>query len=132
MANSTQYFWSVDGVSLQTFAYNITTAGGSKQAPPPLRGSDLKIPYRPGQVFVPRIPDSREITLEMWVIGADADGNIPRGTSRQLYEDNLKMLRNLLWNPSKTISLTKRWKVGSTTYSATAQAVYSGSKGGGR
>lgn len=129
MGNSTETYWSVNGVSLQTLAWNVSTWGGNLQSPPPLRGSDVVIPYVPGATLMPRVPDSRTVTLEMWVIGADTNGKIPTGeTMRAEFEKNFKRLRDLFWNQGKPISLTKRWKeYGSAVVkSATAQAVYAG------
>ena len=72
MANSTDTYWSVNGVSLQTLGFNITTDGD--HAPPPLRGDDDLIPYRVGQVLQDRIPNSRTLPFKMWAIGMDEDG----------------------------------------------------------
>lgn len=120
MANSTTEYWDIDGVSLQTFAWNITTWGGSKQGTPPLRGSDLQIPSRPGQIWQPKVVDSRTIDFQGWVIGADADGNIG---NRQVFLDNWQMLKRLFFQPGRQLQLTRRWKetVGGvvTSFSAT-------------
>lgn len=110
MTNSTQTFWDVDGVSLQTLAWNITTLGGDRAAPPGLRGGDEKIPYMPGSRWTPRVVDSRTITLGMWVIGANEDGSAPLSGSRRLeYEQNWRKLRKLLWTPRRQFTLTKRF-----------------------
>lgn len=112
MSNSTETFWEVDGVSLQTHAFNITTLGGDRMAPPPVRGDDLRVPYLPGSVFVPRVPDARTITLGMWVIGANEDGTIPQDeTLRRTFERNWRKLRQLLWTPRRQFTLTKRFWV---------------------
>lgn len=109
-ANSTETFWAVDGQSLQTFAFNITTLGGDREAPPKLRGSDVSVPYMPGTRYVPRVPDSRVITLGMWVIGANEDGTIPVDEDRRrTYDRNWRKLRKLLWRPRKQFTLTKRF-----------------------
>lgn len=112
MTNTTEIFWDVDGVSLQTYAFNITTLGGDRQAPPPVRGDDITVPYAPGQKWVPKVPDSRTMTLGMWVIGADEDGLIPADAEvRRLYERNWAKLRKLLWTPRRQFTLTKRFWV---------------------
>jgi len=112
MSNSTQAYWDVDGVSLQTYAFNITTLGGDRKAPPTLRGDDLTIPYRPGTVYVPKIANNRVLTLQMWVIGADENGNIKQDeNSRRTFDYNWNKLRNLLWREGKQFTLTKRFWV---------------------
>jgi hypothetical protein len=127
--NTTQTFWDVDGVSLQTYAYNIQTWGGDAQAPPPLRGDDVLVPHQAGRTWTPRVPDSRTITFGMWVVGANEDGSIPEsGISRQLFERNWAMLRKLLWTPRRQVKLTKRFRVygSSKVHTATALAQFSG------
>jgi hypothetical protein len=127
--NTTQTFWDVDGVSLQTYAYNIQTWGGDAQAPPPLRGDDVLVPHQVGRTWTPRVPDSRTITFGMWVVGANKDGSIPEsGISRQLFERNWAMLRKLLWTPRRQVKLTKRFRVpgSSKVHTASAMAQFSG------
>lgn len=127
MALSTDVYWEINGVPLQTYAYNVTTWGGDLQAPPPLRGEDSTVPYRPGTIFHSRRPDGRELTFSMWVVGADVDGKVPTSkTMRAEFEKNFKMLRNLFWNSGKQVTVTKRWKDydTGTVMSATGKAVY--------
>ncbi len=126
MANTTETYWSVNGVSLQTLGFNISTQGGHE--PPPLRGDDTTIPYRVGQVLSDRIPDSRTEPFKMWAIGLSEDGLQGAYGPRAEYEKNYKKIRALLYNQGRPFQLTKRWKeYGSgTVKSATATAVYSG------
>lgn len=129
MTNSTQYYWSVDGVSLQTYAYNIETWGGDAQSPPPLRGGDTVIPYAVGETYHRKVPGARTISFGMWVVGANKDGSIPQGgSSRKLFEENWRKLRSLLWNPNRQIELTKRFKDWTTgqMVEATAKAEFAG------
>lgn len=127
MTNSTTTFWDINGVSLQTYAWNITTWGGDLNAPPPLRGDDLTIPYRPGQVFQARRPDGRSVSFNMWVVGADEDGDVPSNAPmRAEFEHNFKNLRALFWNQGKPVTLTRRWKDygSSIVNTASAKAVF--------
>lgn len=129
MALTTDVYWDINGIPLQTMAYNISTWGGDLQAPPPLRGGDLTIPYKPGEVFQTRRPSGRSLTFNMWAIGADSDGNIPTdATMRSMFEFNFKKLRNLFWNQGKQFTITKRWKdYGSNTVqTASARGVFAG------
>ena len=101
--------WMVDGVPLQTFAYNITTMGGSRMAPPPLRGTNVSVPFRPGSTWQPRIPDSRTVTLAMWIIGANTDGSIPEDRDLKFkFKRNWRELTKLLWKPKKELVLSKK------------------------
>lgn len=127
MTITTETYWDIGGVPLQTLAYNVTTWGGDLQSPPPLRGEDLVIPYRPGTVFQTRRPNGRSLTFSMWVVGADVDGNIPVSkTMRAEFEKNFKMLRALFWNQGKQVTITKRWKdyATGTVKAATGTAVF--------
>lgn len=71
MSNSTPEFTDVDGVSLQTMVQNLKTWGGSREAPPPVRGEDALIPNVPGELFLEKQPGARTITLDGWVLGMD-------------------------------------------------------------
>jgi len=124
MALSTDTYWEIDGIPLQTMAYNIVTGGGNLWSPPPLRGEGIVVPYRPGAMWLPRQPDVRTITLQMWVIGADVDGNVPASMPmRQQFEAHLNMLQNLLWQPGRQFVITKRWKEGGSPVVKMASAL---------
>jgi hypothetical protein len=126
VANSTDTYWSIGDVSLQTLGFNIETRGG--HAPPPLRGEDILIPYRPGQRLTERIPDSRTEGFKLWAIGMTEDGTVGPYGPRAEYEKNYKKLRALIYNQGRPVQLTKRWKDygSSTVKSATATAIYQG------
>lgn len=129
MTNSTDVYWEVDGVSLQTLAWNIVTWGGDREAPPPVRGSNITVPYVPGQTWTRKTPDSRVITLAMWVVGANEDGSIPTsGSQRALFEKNWHQLRNLLFKPRRQLVLKKRFRIfgDNTVYTGQALAEYAG------
>lgn len=110
MTNTTQSYWSVNGTSLQTLAKNITTLGGSRDSVPPLRGDNVTIPGRAGQVFQARVPDARTIELAMWVRGVDDNGRPPGAgtTNRLLYEANKRALNRLFFSPRAQLVLSKK------------------------
>lgn len=119
-------YWDVDGVSLQTFAQNIATLGGSRWGVPPLRGSNIQVPGRPGALWQSKIPDSRTLTLAMWVRGTDTNGNVT-GDRQKKFTENWRALQQLFWKPDGAqISLTKRWDDGTGVKSATALAEFAG------
>lgn len=124
MTNTTDTFWSVDGVSLQTHAKNIQTLG-ARFSPPPLRGEDILIPYAKGRRWVPKVADSRVIPLAMWVRGYNDDGSVSANAVRK-FEENWRALRNLLWTPDRQVLLQKRFYVNGLLRSATAKAQFSG------
>lgn len=128
MANSTDEYFSVNGESLQTYAYNIETWGASRESPPPVRGGNVTIPGMPGQVFVPKVVDSRTLTFNMWVIGATTDGYAPTGSRRAEFEKNFKALRRLLYTPGREITITKRFRLpgSNTVITATGKAQFAG------
>lgn len=107
MVNTTETAWMINGESLQTYARNIRTWGGVKQAAPPLRGEDLLIPHRAGRRFVEKIPDSDTIDFDGWVIGALPDGTIG---DRELFLRNWAALRRLFFSPRKQLEITKKWR----------------------
>lgn len=123
--NTTDTYWSVNGVSLNTNAQNISTLAG-RMSPPPTRGSNVVVPYSPGARYVPKVADSNTITLAMWVKGANPDGSAPTIGADAAFEDNWRALRRLLWTPGKQFSITKRFKVNGVLRSATALGEFAG------
>lgn len=112
MTDTTETYWDADGQSLQTFAFNIVTLGGDRMAPIPVRGDDITVPYMPGTVWTPKVPNQRVISLGMWVIGANEDGTIPDDEDgRRTFDKNWRMLRRLLWRYRTQFTLTKRFWV---------------------
>lgn len=101
--------WDVDGASLHTHAYAITTWGGSRGGVPPLRGTNAQYAYVPGEIWLPKLPGPRPMGLSMFLTGADpATGRVPAETKRQ-YNTSLEYLQRLFWHPGRQFSLGKRW-----------------------
>ena len=113
MVNTTDLYWSVDGVSLNTHAQNIESLV-PLMAPPEMRGEELIIPYAPGEQWVQKVVGSRILPLGMWVVG----------DTRDEFDDNWAALVKLLWRPGQQFNLTKRFRRGGVTYSATAKAEF--------
>lgn len=112
MTLTTDTYWDVNGTPLHTLAFNIETLSGLTRAPS-LRGSDVVIPYAPGERFTPKVVGSRILPLAMWVRGADDDGVVPENR-RAEFEANWNQLFKLLFNPRKQLTITKRiWVDGS-------------------
>jgi hypothetical protein len=99
MTNTTAEYWDVDGVSLNSYAQNLESWGGTREAPAPLRGGNQVVPFLPGEVWTPKVPGARSITLEGW-IAADTDA---------LLRVAWRAFRSLLWRPDELFTLTRRW-----------------------
>ncbi len=110
MANSTDEYWSVDGVSLHQHGWSVTTVGGSRYDLPPRRGENIRFAYRPGAVHRSKLADSRTISLLMWVAGADPATGNATGDARLRWNDSWDFLRRLVWKPGGSqVTLTRRW-----------------------
>lgn len=103
---TTDDYWEVDGVPLNTYAYNISSLAG-RFSTPPLRGDDQAQAFRPGRAFRPKVADSRTVPLAMWVQGSDpSQVNAP---SSPQFLSNLRMLLKLFYTPGRQFELTRRW-----------------------
>lgn len=119
MTNTQEDYWSVDGVSLHTFAWNIETLSG-RDAPPDFRGENIIIPGRPGRLHASKVADSRIIPLAMWVRAEGQDGSTP-SNKKQSYDANWRQLKSLLWrDEGEQFELTKRFYHNGILRSATA------------
>lgn len=112
MANSSEEYWSVDGVSLHQYGWSVATVGGSRYDVPTRRGENIKLAYRPGEVHRNKIVEPRVISLIMWMTGTDpANGNAADDPMVQ-WNDNWDYLRRLFYKPGgEQITLTRRWKL---------------------
>lgn len=127
MTNTTPTFWEAQGQSLQTFARNLDTFEG-RLLPASMRGSDIVIPYQPGETYVPKVVGSRILTLRGWVRATDPDGVYPNGSAAKaaLFDENWRALTSLLWTPGRQFQLKKRFNVAGEVRSATALAEFVG------
>ena len=123
MVNNTETYWDVDGTSLHTYAWSIETMGGI--ALPNFRGEDITIPGQPGQTWVPKQPDSRILTLAMWLRGT-ADGAGAFASTKNLYQSAYNNLVRLLWTPGRQFDLTKRFYDGGVLKTAVAKGEFAG------
>lgn len=94
MANTSAYPLTIDGVRLDTFAYNVETLSG-RRGLPKQRYTPMEIPGRDGLAidFHDSVDDG-SLILKMWIVQADVDGNVP-ANKRQQFETNLDFLLNL-------------------------------------
>lgn len=128
MSNSSVEYWSITGpdgveLSLHQWGWAVTTVGGSRYDLPPRRGSDMVMAYRPGQIHRRKLPDARQITLVMFMVGFDpATGNSPPDQMLQ-WNDNWDQLRRLVYRnyllSDQRVRLTRRWKLTPPTFPTT-------------
>lgn len=127
-------FWDVqwtDGewYNLHGYSYHVESIYGSRTNVPSLRGSNVTVYGRPGQLHQPKIADQRVVTLNGWVSnmnGADQPydtENCDRGLNT-----NWRMIRRLLWRENGAqFPLRRRWyDEEGVLVSAVALAEYSG------
>ena len=120
--NTTDDYWDIDGISLQTYAWTIEDFSGL-ESPPGLRGGGITVPNRPGDVWLPRRADTRTLTFGMAVFDTDEDGYYP-GSEATLW-DNWRAVRSLFYgSPGRQMTVTRRWQSG--YYSASARGVFAG------
>ncbi len=104
--------WAVDGVSLDTLAYNVDIVPQGVGFPG-RRGDNIKIPYAAGARYVPKKPISeRPITLSMWVRGTNAEG-VPQAEPEVIRQQHLDMLLQL-FGQEREVTLTRTMPDGST------------------
>lgn len=120
MTAATTEYWSAynpvlnQSLILSQYCWNVTTFGGTPRALGPLRGGDIQVAYTPGQIFRPKFPDSRTITLQMFVAGISPTTNQPvvyNGSTHQQFSDNYQTLRHFFWTPAYQIQLTRQWSL---------------------
>ncbi len=122
--NTTTEWWDVDGTSLHTYATRIVNLAGTYSGAVPMRGDNMPVPYRPGQLWRSKVPDQRSISLGFLLSAYNSEGQAALDPLSQV-TSNYQALRALLWRPGgEQYALTKRWRVGDTLLSATAQASY--------
>jgi hypothetical protein len=111
-ATTTDEAWSIAGTSLHQYGWNVTTFGGSRYELPPRRGDNIKINNRPGTRFRPKLADSHQISLLMWVDGIEpSTGDAPADQVTR-FNDSWDFLRRLLWTvEGQQFILTRRWKL---------------------
>ncbi len=110
MANNTDEWWDINGVSLHQYGWSVTTLSGSRYSLPPRRGDNLKLAYRPGQIHRPKLADQRTIDLAMWVTGIDPATGFSTNDARLRFNDSWDFLRRLVWtHDGSQVDLTRRW-----------------------
>lgn len=128
MTDTTVEYWDIDGVSINTYAFNITSLGGDRLMPPPLRGGNQTVPSTHGRIWMPKVVDQNTLTLGMWVIGTQEDGSAPTsGYAAAQWNKNFRKLRRIFWTPDREVVITKRfYDETGTLRTASAKGQFSG------
>lgn len=92
--------FTLNGVSLDTYAYMLTDISGIMQVAA-RRGDNVRVPGRHGAIRTPKVFDSADIVLPLWIVGAEEDGSIPSGSTeaREFFKRRDELLRVLYANP---------------------------------
>jgi hypothetical protein len=96
MTNTSRWPITVDGVRLDTYAWNVRTRSGRDLAAQ-VKTADIDVASMDGQVWVPgkKVGPGRMV-LQMWVAGCDANGVVPADQDTYwLYRQNLDALRRM-------------------------------------
>jgi len=99
--------WTVDGTLLNRMAYNIETFTG-RSSTPPVRGDNVRIPYREGSLWQPKMFDENKVLLSMFILGCNPDGTMPTTHSRRAqFNKNLEQLQKLFAVRHRELSIVK-------------------------
>lgn len=98
---------TVDGVDLNTLAYNLETLTG-RNGIPGRRGDNGKRAYRNGTKWRRKRYEEKTETWAMWVRGCDPDGTVPVTGDRAEYNKNVYMLKQLFGKNWAELNLQKK------------------------
>lgn len=115
----TQYLWAVDGVPLESVAFNVVVVSGGTGAP--LRGEDTVLSGVPGALLGARVEDSTSLTLGMWIMGDDGAAVDEAGRAVE-FERRWRELRRMLRPDGLALRLSKTWTDDLGEHTATAVA----------
>jgi hypothetical protein len=136
------WYWQPQGgaqIPLQSpyGAWNVSTIGGSRFALPAFRGTNYETPYRGGQAWRSKMPDSKTLSLAMWVDGQGQQlptSAYPAANPLLAWNNNLQQLRASLFmmgaSGSVQGSLTRNWYLTQAGVNGLVQAVASAEMGG--
>jgi hypothetical protein len=133
-----QEAWAWNGLPLQSAygAWNLATMGGSRFSVPVYRGQNYEVPYRSGQAYRQKFPDSRTVTLAFWADGQGqhSTGTYPAADQRLAFNNNLQQIRQAFFqmnaNGSVQGQLQRNWYLTQGTpklVTSTAMAELAGS-----
>ena len=125
MTLTTTELYIVDGLELNTYAYNIRTLSG-RESTPPVVGENREVVGRAGASWQRKDYGPRQEAWAMWVLGCDVDGGFPSTHSRRAeFNENLEQLKRVFGVRHRQLVLEKRKEFpdGLRTYSALGEVV---------
>jgi hypothetical protein len=90
--------WTFRGTDLSTYATLVANVDGAEDLPV-LRGSNIPVPNLPGQMYAPKLPDTKRLALALHVTNMDAAGTLTAPTEVRQAQANLEALRKLFSIP---------------------------------
>lgn len=104
MANTSTHPITVDGVRLDTYAWNIEVKSGWDLGQA-ARGANSEVPGRDGEIWTPNKREAAgRFALQMWVMGSDANG-VWNADGYEQYRQNLDQLRWLFGKRYKLLTI---------------------------
>jgi hypothetical protein len=92
--------WTFDSTDLSTYAVLVRDIGDAEDLPA-LRGDDVAVPYLPGRIWTPKLPDSKRLSLALLIRDEDAAGALTEPTPQRQAQVNLDALRTLFARPGR-------------------------------
>lgn len=115
--------FTINGVSLDSYAYMLTDISGTMSTPP-RRGSNATVPGRHGAIRTPKRFDVSEIVLPLWVNGALPDGSVPPGSSMaEEFFARRDELLNILQAPTLLLEYTRPDGTSRSAYAECAEVL---------
>lgn len=122
MTNNTQVHWSANGLSLHTHAWSVKSFGGRRFFAGAKRGEDIRIAFRRGRIYTPKVRDAQTYDIRMWVLPLNEDGSRDASLTReQKAHENWRRIIEAV-DVEGQFPLIKRWYDGTTVKAATAWA----------
>lgn len=115
MVTTSSWPMTVDGVRLDTLAYNISTRVG-RDISPGFTGENIQTGMRDGELWVPhKKANPGRLVLKMWVGGTDVDGAVPVGNDDyKQYRTNLDQLLRMFNVKHRLIDVRQQWDIAGT------------------
>lgn len=108
---STDEEWMINSVGLSQYGWAVKDVGGARYDLPTHRGSNIKIPFRPGTLHKKgKMPEERPIELQMWLTGTEPGTGEINSSIKLQWNDSWDFLRRTVWQyDGQQVVLTKRW-----------------------
>jgi len=125
VTNTSAIPMTVDGVRLDTYAYNIETLAG-RLTVPGVRGSNVTVPGQDGSVFTANKDwDDGNMVLKMWVRGCDVNGAVPVMSSQMAeFRSNLAALSTMFGVRHRLLDIRQTWPAGDIQWMSEVRDAY--------